>query len=85
MSEAADSSPTEVAQKSCHLTDKAPEFLIQGHCEPPVSLVQEMEVDTQPFCVERDPEGKALLNAVGEKELNRCQWMTLAKKSGFLS
>lgn len=67
VSEAADSSPTEVAHKSCHLTDKAPEFLIQGHCEPPVSLVQETEVDTQPFCVKRDPEGKALLNAVGEK------------------
>lgn len=33
MSEAADSSPTEVAHKSCHLTDKAPEFGI-SHPSP---------------------------------------------------
>lgn len=26
-----------------------------------------MEVDTQPFCVKRDPKGKALLNGIGEK------------------
>lgn len=33
MSEAADSSPTEVARKSCHLTDKHPEFGI-SHPRP---------------------------------------------------
>lgn len=33
MSEAADSSPTEVAHKSCHLADKAPEFGI-SHPSP---------------------------------------------------
>lgn len=33
VSEAADSSPTEVARKSCHLTDKHPEFGI-SHPRP---------------------------------------------------
>lgn len=66
VSEAADSSPAEVACKSCHLTDKPPEFAI-AHPRPPISLVQEMEVDTQPFCIKRDPKGKALFSAVGEK------------------
>lgn len=33
VSEAADSSPTEVARKSCHLTDKHPEFRI-SHPRP---------------------------------------------------